>query len=44
MKFTEAALEAAIIELFREENYLYQHGESIHKEVSDVRSSYKRRR
>ena len=36
MKFTEAALEAAIIELFREENYLYQHGESIHKEVSDV--------
>lgn len=36
MKFTEAALEAAIIELFEEEEYQYQHGESIHKEISDV--------
>jgi len=36
MKFTEAALEAAIIELFCEENYSYRQGESIHKEISDV--------
>lgn len=36
MKFTEASLESAIIELFSEEDYLYKHGEDIHKEVSDV--------
>ncbi|GLB31649.1 DEAD/DEAH box helicase [Lacrimispora amygdalina] len=36
MKFTESALEAAIIELFKEEDYQYLHGESIHKEINDV--------
>jgi type I restriction enzyme R subunit len=36
MYFSEEALEKAVIELFREENYLYITGDSIHKELSDV--------
>jgi len=36
MKFTEAELEAAIIELFEGEWYQYENGSHIHKEVSDV--------
>jgi len=36
MKFTEAKLEKAVIELFEEEGYTYVCGEDIHKEVSEV--------
>jgi type I restriction enzyme R subunit len=36
MKFTEASLESAIIELFEAEWYKYENGSLIHKEVSDV--------
>ena len=36
MKFTEAKLEKAVIELFEEEGYTYQSGEDIHKEMSEV--------
>jgi len=35
MKFTEAKLEKAVIELFEKEGYTYQSGEEIHKEISD---------
>ncbi|MGE1163665.1 type I restriction endonuclease subunit R [Peribacillus simplex] len=36
MKFTEESLEQAVIELFKAENYQYQSGVYIHKEMSDV--------
>lgn len=36
MKFTEEALEQAVIELFKAENYQHQNGMLIHKDVSDV--------
>jgi type I restriction enzyme, R subunit len=36
MKFTEEALEQAVIELFEAENYQHQNGMNIHKEMSDV--------
>jgi type I restriction enzyme, R subunit len=36
MKFTEAKLEKAVIELFEKEGYTYQSGEDIHKEMSEV--------
>lgn len=35
-KFTEAELEEAIIELFRQENYIYVNGESIHRQYEDI--------
>ena len=34
--FNEHALEMSIMELFRQEGYIYTSGEEIHKEVSDV--------
>lgn len=34
--FNEQALEMAIMELFQNEDYIYQSGEEIHKELSDV--------
>ena len=36
MKFTEEALEQAVIELFGEVDIPHYHGETIHKELSDV--------
>lgn len=36
MKFTEEKLEQAVIELFEAEQILHCHGETIHKEISDV--------
>ena len=36
MKFTEEALEQAVIELFDAEGYQHQNGMHIHKEMSDV--------
>ncbi len=36
MKFTEAKLEQAVIELFEVEGYKYLTGEQIHKEMPDV--------
>lgn len=36
MKFTEEYLEQAVIELFQNENYQYQNGTLIHKEINDV--------
>ena len=36
MKFTEEKLEQAVIELFKEEQIPHCHGETIHKEMSDV--------
>ncbi len=36
MKFTEETLEQAVIELFKEVDIPHHHGESIHKEMSDV--------
>ncbi len=35
-KFDEHALEMAIMELFRQEGYLYTRGDTLHKEQSDV--------
>ena len=35
-RFDEHALELSIMELFRQEGYIYTNGEEIHKEVSDV--------
>ena len=35
-RFNEHALELSIMELFRQEGYIYTNGEEIHKEVSDV--------
>src|SRR5574344_1104846 len=34
--FNESTLEMAIMELFQNEGYIYQNGEEIHKEISDV--------
>ena len=34
--FTEHALEMGIMELFKQQGYSYQSGETIHKELSDV--------
>lgn len=34
--FNEHALEMSIMELFRQEGYIYTNGEAVHKEVSDV--------
>lgn len=34
--FTEAQLEEAIIELFREQGYTYVHGETIHRQFEDI--------
>lgn len=34
--FNEHALELSIMELFKQEGYIYTNGEEIHKEVSDV--------
>ncbi len=36
MKFTEEALEKAVIELFQAENYQHLNGTHIHKEISEV--------
>ncbi|MDP3009951.1 MAG: type I restriction endonuclease subunit R [Methylococcales bacterium] len=36
MKFTEEALENAVIELFQAENYQHLNGTHLHKEISDV--------
>jgi type I restriction enzyme R subunit len=36
MKFKEASLEQAVLELFESENYQHQNGIYIHKEISDV--------
>ena len=36
MKFTEAKLEQAVIELFETEGYKHLTGDQIHKEMSDV--------
>ena len=36
MKFNEDTLEQAVIELFRENGIPHVHGETIHKEMSDV--------
>lgn len=36
MKFTEETLEQAVIELFNEVEIQHHHGETIHKEISDV--------
>jgi len=36
MKFTEEALEQAVIELFEAEHYEHQNGMYVHKEMSDV--------
>ena len=36
MKFTEEALEQAVIELFQAENYQHVNGSYVHKEISDV--------
>ncbi len=36
MKFTEAKLEQAVIELFEAEGYKYLSGEQIHKEMTEV--------
>ena len=35
-KFTEAELEEAIIDLFRQEDYAYVNGESIHRQYEDI--------
>lgn len=35
-KFNESTLEMAIMELFQNEGYIYQSGQEIHKELSDV--------
>ncbi len=35
-KFTEAELEEAIIDLFRQEKYAYVNGESIHRQYEDI--------
>ena len=35
-KFTEAELEEAIIDLFRQENYAYVNGESIHRQYEEI--------
>lgn len=34
--FNEHALELSIMELFRDEGYIYLNGEQIHREVSEV--------
>lgn len=34
--FTEAELELAIVELFRQEGYQYSHGDEIHRQLKDV--------
>ena len=34
--FNEHALEMGIMELFKQQGYSYQSGETIHKELSDV--------
>lgn len=36
MKFTEESLEQAVIELFETENYQWQNGINVHKEINDV--------
>ena len=36
MTFNEHALEMGIMELFEQQGYIYQSGETIHKELSDV--------
>lgn len=35
-QFTEAQLEEAIIELFRQQDYTYVHGENIHRQYEDI--------
>ena len=35
-QFTEAQLEAAIIELFQQQGYIYVHGEKIHRQYEDI--------
>ena len=32
-QFTEAQLEAAIIEIFQQQDYIYVHGEKIHRSM-----------
>ncbi len=36
MKFTEASLEQAVIQLFTEQGYEYCKGDTIHKTMDDV--------
>ena len=35
-QFTEAQLEAAIIEIFQQQDYIYVHGEKIHRQYEDI--------
>lgn len=35
-QFTEAQLEAAIIEIFQQQGYIYVHGENIHRQYEDI--------
>ena len=35
-QFTEAQLEAAIIEIFRQQDYIYVHGEKIHRQYEEI--------
>lgn len=35
-QFTEAQLEAAIIEIFQQQDYIYVHGEKIHWQYEDI--------
>lgn len=35
-KFTELEFEAAIIELFKQENYIYVNGDSLHRKFEDI--------
>ena len=35
-QFTEAQLEAAIIEIFQQQGYIYVHGEKIHRQYEDI--------
>ena len=35
-QFTEAQLEAAIIEIFQQQDYIYVHGEKIHRQYEEI--------
>ena len=35
-KFTEAQLEAAFIDLFKQQGYTYVHGQNIHRQYEDI--------
>ena len=42
-KFTEAELEAAIIEIFKQQGYQYVLGKSIHRKYDDITTAIKNR-